>query len=103
MRIHPRYAVAAGTVFDGSGTLKDGAVIVEDSLIAWVGPRSELPPSIVTHALPDEAWLAPGFIDVQVNGGGDVLFNADTDAINVASDGGGTSQFRNDVIVGNAH
>ena len=25
--------------------------------------------------LPDGAWLAPGFIDVQVNGGGDVLFN----------------------------
>jgi len=25
--------------------------------------------------LPEGAWLAPGFIDVQVNGGGDVLFN----------------------------
>jgi len=25
--------------------------------------------------LPDGSWLAPGFIDVQVNGGGDVLFN----------------------------
>ena len=28
-----------------------------------------------TRALPDGVWLAPGFIDVQVNGGGDVLFN----------------------------
>jgi N-acetylglucosamine-6-phosphate deacetylase len=27
--------------------------------------------------LPHGAWLAPGFIDVQVNGGGDVLFNDD--------------------------
>jgi N-acetylglucosamine-6-phosphate deacetylase len=27
------------------------------------------------YALPDGAWLVPGFIDVQVNGGGDVLFN----------------------------
>ena len=26
-------------------------------------------------ALPDGIWLAPGFIDCQVNGGGDVLFN----------------------------
>jgi N-acetylglucosamine-6-phosphate deacetylase len=25
--------------------------------------------------LPANAWLAPGFIDIQVNGGGDVLFN----------------------------
>ncbi len=28
-----------------------------------------------TRTLPGTAWLAPGFIDVQVNGGGDVLFN----------------------------
>ena len=27
------------------------------------------------RTLPDGAWLAPGFIDVQVNGGGDILFN----------------------------
>ena len=25
--------------------------------------------------MPDGVWLAPGFIDIQVNGGGDVLFN----------------------------
>jgi N-acetylglucosamine-6-phosphate deacetylase len=25
--------------------------------------------------LPEGAWLAPGFIDIQVNGGGDLLFN----------------------------
>jgi N-acetylglucosamine-6-phosphate deacetylase len=27
------------------------------------------------HGLPKDAWLAPGFIDVQVNGGADILFN----------------------------
>ena len=27
------------------------------------------------RAMPPGTWLAPGFIDVQVNGGGDVLFN----------------------------
>jgi len=27
--------------------------------------------------MPDASWLAPGFIDLQVNGGGDVLFNDD--------------------------
>ena len=31
----------------------------------------------VLDMLPREAWLAPGFIDTQVNGGGDVLFNDD--------------------------
>ena len=30
-----------------------------------------------TRTLPDGAWLAPGFIDIQVNGGGDILLNDD--------------------------
>jgi N-acetylglucosamine-6-phosphate deacetylase len=38
-------------------------------------PTSALPASIPVRHLPDGAWLAPGFIDIQVNGGGDVLFN----------------------------
>jgi N-acetylglucosamine-6-phosphate deacetylase len=38
-------------------------------------PRSELPRTIPIRKLPHGAWLAPGFIDLQVNGGGDVLFN----------------------------
>jgi N-acetylglucosamine-6-phosphate deacetylase len=40
-------------------------------------PRRDVPASVPVHDLPDGAWLAPGFIDVQVNGGGDVLFNDD--------------------------
>ena len=77
MKTYPRYAVTAANVFTGRTTLSDGAVLVEDSRIEWVGPQSELPPSIATHALPDGTWLAPGFIDAQVNGGGDVLFTAE--------------------------
>jgi N-acetylglucosamine-6-phosphate deacetylase len=34
-----------------------------------------LPEHLPVHCLPSSAWLAPGFIDVQVNGGGDILFN----------------------------
>src|SRR6266566_4532019 len=34
--------------------------------------------------LPEGAWLAPGFIDVQVNGGGDVLFNDTPTAAGIA-------------------
>ena len=33
------------------------------------------PPSMPATVLPEGAWLAPGFIDGQVNGGGDILFN----------------------------
>ena len=70
-----RHAIAAGHVFDGWTRHKDAAVVVEGSLIVGVVPQSELPLGIEVRKLPSEIWLAPGFIDLQVNGGGDVLFN----------------------------
>ena len=48
------------------------------------------------HVLPDGAWLAPGFIDLQVNGGGDVLFNDQPTAEGVARDRGGAPKVRHD-------
>ncbi|MBK5198312.1 MAG: N-acetylglucosamine-6-phosphate deacetylase [Methyloceanibacter sp.] len=70
-----RHAIAAGNVFDGWTRHKDAAVVVEDSLIVGVVPRSKLPLGLEVRHLPSEVWLTPGFIDLQVNGGGDVLFN----------------------------
>ena len=70
-----RHAIAAGNVFDGWTRHKDAAVVVEDSLIVGVVPRSKLPLGLEVRQLSSEVWLAPGFIDLQVNGGGDVLFN----------------------------
>jgi N-acetylglucosamine-6-phosphate deacetylase len=69
------HAVAAHSVFDGDAVLRDSAVIIDGAQVVAVTPRREVPPSMPVRSLPDEAWLAPGFIDVQVNGGGDVLFN----------------------------
>ena len=72
----PRHhAIAADCVFDGTTVHRNGAVVIEGARIAAVVPRNELPATMSVRALPDGAWLAPGFIDVQVNGGGDVLFN----------------------------
>ena len=75
-----RFAIAADTVFDGAEIRRNCAVLVADGRIEAVGAHGELTPDIEVHALAEGAWLAPGFIDVQVNGGGDVLFN---DAPNV--------------------
>ena len=69
------HAVAAARVFDGFAVRENAAVVVEETRIAAVVPRTELAVTIPTHDLPENAWLAPGFIDIQVNGGGDVLFN----------------------------
>ena len=72
----PRHhALAADYVFDGFGVQRNAAVVIEGSRIVAVLPRAELSATIPARSLPEGIWLAPGFIDVQVNGGGDVLFN----------------------------
>jgi N-acetylglucosamine-6-phosphate deacetylase len=69
------HAVAARRLFDGVTLREDSAVVIEGDTITAVVPRSELSGAIPCVDLPADAWLAPGFIDIQVNGGGDVLFN----------------------------
>jgi N-acetylglucosamine-6-phosphate deacetylase len=69
------HAVAAGHVFDGASIRRNAAVLIERDRIVGVVGRSELPPAIDVQVLPEHLWLAPGFIDLQLNGGGDVLFN----------------------------
>ena len=68
-------AIAADHVFDGAVVRDRMAVILEGPLIADLVPQTELPATMPVRVLPAGAWLAPGFIDLQVNGGGDVLFN----------------------------
>jgi N-acetylglucosamine-6-phosphate deacetylase len=70
-----RHAVAADHIFDGWTRHKGAAVVLEGSRIVSLLPQSELPKDLNVRKLPPGYWLAPGFIDVQVNGGGDVLFN----------------------------
>ncbi|MGO9629705.1 MAG: N-acetylglucosamine-6-phosphate deacetylase [Xanthobacteraceae bacterium] len=69
------HAVAARRIFDGVALREDSAVVIDGGEIAAVGPRAELSNAIPILDLPANVWLAPGFIDIQVNGGGDVLFN----------------------------
>lgn len=60
----------AGRIFTGTSeeALLDGAVVVEDSLITWVGPSSELADTAeAIHDLGDEATILPGLIDTLVH------------------------------------
>jgi N-acetylglucosamine-6-phosphate deacetylase len=72
-------------VFDGGVLLRDHAVVVEGSRIAALMPRGQLHLGTQVEKLPTGAWLVPGFIDVQVNGGGDVLFNNAPSAQSIAT------------------
>jgi N-acetylglucosamine-6-phosphate deacetylase len=69
------HAVVADHVFDGAVVHESAAVVIHGTHIAQVVPQAGLPRKISVRVLPNGVWLAPGFIDLQVNGGGDVLFN----------------------------
>ncbi|MEM6569158.1 MAG: N-acetylglucosamine-6-phosphate deacetylase [Planctomycetota bacterium] len=56
------------------GLLTDHAVLVDGDRISAVVPRDEVPAHATVHDL-GRVDLAPGFVDVQVNGGGGVLLN----------------------------
>jgi N-acetylglucosamine-6-phosphate deacetylase len=69
------HAITADCVFDGAVLHREAAVLIEGARIAAVMPRTEVSAHVPARALPEGAWLVPGFVDLQVNGGGDVLFN----------------------------
>ncbi len=79
-----RHAIVADTVFDGTALHHNCAVIIEGAAIAGLAARGDLPAAMPRRDLPERTWLAPGFIDVQVNGGGDVLFNDTPTAAGIA-------------------
>jgi len=72
-------ALIAKTIFDGTQFYTDHALMLDGSQIAGLITLSELPTDYQQHQLTDGV-LAPGFIDLQVNGGGGVLFNNQTNA-----------------------
>jgi len=70
-----KHAVAARRLFDGETVHDNAAAIIDGSRIAAVVARADVPTTLRVQQLPENLWLAPGFIDIQVNGGGDALFN----------------------------
>ncbi|HUV32183.1 MAG TPA: N-acetylglucosamine-6-phosphate deacetylase, partial [Devosiaceae bacterium] len=65
--------------FDGGWMHENTAVLVEDGMIGGLAPVGILPDGTEMKQLKD-GILAPRFVDLQVNGGGGVLFNDDPSA-----------------------
>ncbi|WP_312227270.1 N-acetylglucosamine-6-phosphate deacetylase [Pseudescherichia sp.] len=76
------YALTQCRIFTGHEILDDHALIVVDGLIDRLCPLADLPPTIEQRSL-NGAWLAPGFIDLQLNGCGGVQFNDTAEAVSV--------------------
>jgi N-acetylglucosamine-6-phosphate deacetylase len=68
--------VLATEIFDGDKTRRDHGLVVQDGSVAALLPRSDLPGNAEIVDFGD-VLIAPGLVDLQVNGGGGVLFNSD--------------------------
>lgn len=77
-----RFTIAASQLFDGVRMQGPAQVVISGGLIESVNLGHAPQPGAI--ALPADAILAPGFIDVQVNGGGGVLLNDEPTADGVA-------------------
>src|SRR5207237_4134859 len=69
------FTIATPQLFDGTAMRGPALVTVSGSLIQNVSVGEAPSPGMI--ALTSDAILAPGFIDIQVNGGGGVLLNDD--------------------------
>lgn len=69
-------ALINSRLFDGETFHASLGVVIADGRIQQLCPEHELPFDISTIDCQGQ-WLAPGFVDTQINGSADILFNQD--------------------------
>jgi N-acetylglucosamine-6-phosphate deacetylase len=72
---HRPHAILADRIFDGRRWHDRAAVLVENGRIRGIAGAAEVPGGWPQRRLTAGTLLAPGFIDLQVNGGGGLLLN----------------------------
>ncbi len=102
-----RLALSGGRLLTPGGIVNDHALVLGGGRIAAIVRAEDVPPGCRIEDLGGHL-LAPGFIDVQVNGGGGVLFNdaptvAGIDAIGRAHRAFGTTGFLPTLITDDLH
>jgi len=71
-------ALTGAKLFTGENFLENKALLIEDSNIAGIVGKTNIPNDFKIQKL-NGGILSPGFIDLQVNGGGGKLFNNSPD------------------------
>ncbi len=77
-------ALHAARLFDGAGLCSDRVVLFDGARIAAIVAPEAVPTGAERIELPESHVLVPGFVDLQVNGGGGLLFNDAPDAATLA-------------------
>lgn len=72
--MNPRIAVTAERIFDGANWHRDSALLTEDGRCAGIVSADTVPAGFAVEAAGGD-MIVPGFVDLQVNGGGGVQFN----------------------------
>nr|WP_202310107.1 N-acetylglucosamine-6-phosphate deacetylase [Mesorhizobium sp. L-8-10] len=67
------HAIKAAAIFDGESWHDDAVLVHRDGIVDAVVPAADLPGSADVVEL--DGMLVPGFVDLQVNGGGGVMLN----------------------------
>jgi len=71
-------ALTGAKLFTGENFLENKALLIEDKYIAGIAGKAYIPKNFEIQKL-NGGILSPGFIDLQVNGGGGKLFNNSPD------------------------
>tara|TARA_R110002020_G_scaffold18686_9_gene64839 strand:+ start:1298 stop:2458 length:1161 start_codon:yes stop_codon:yes gene_type:complete len=69
-------AIVGARIFDGQDWHDDAALLIEFGMVSAIVPVAAVPAHSMVMPM-GGGMLVPGFIDLQVNGGGGVLFNND--------------------------
>jgi len=70
---HDAWWLSPARLFDGKNWQQDIALLISNGKIEKLAPKVEIPKQDHTITTPHSA--CPGFIDLQINGGGGVMFN----------------------------
>ncbi len=71
------FAFSGARIFDGRKLHEDRALVIADGDVTGIVPLNDVPRNAAIRDL-GGGTIVPGFVDLQVNGGGGVLFNEET-------------------------
>src|SRR4030081_146602 len=70
-----QFAISADRIFDGYRWHNDAVILIDRGAVQCIAPRDQSASDLPIEFIPPGTVLAPGFIDLQVNGGGGILLN----------------------------